>query len=1232
MSEDASQNLWVGMQEGGLYRYERASDRFTRFLDDPAHSNSLIGEIVRVVLADSQNKIWIGTGYGPSENGAGLFRFDPITGSISRFIHQPDNPNSLIDNRVSALMEDRQGRIWVGTYQNGLHLYDPARQEFIRMKSDGGKPGRYYPPPGLKAWELPPFISFLYEDQKGGFWIGTCGGGINYFDPGTDKVRYFAHNPAEANGISNDKLWSFFEDKSGQYWLGTLAQGGLHKMDPLESKITRYAETNNMHISGIQECGALPGKLLLGTIYHGLRQLDTQTGEILPVYENELTHSGLRESPVFDIYEDSKGLLWLGFISEHPEDSGTSSKNRGPGGLASLDPKTGKLVRHSFPTDGTPGTAGTSVYRICEDRYGYLWLGAGKYGLFGFDKATGVSKRHTLPAVNGQTSAEVYLIETDSHGTLWVGDQTGEGTLFRYNKEHDSFETFLEGYQAISFYEDSSGWYWVGTEDKGVLRFNPDKSSFHQYTMVDGLPSNRVTGILEGPPGTYWLSTAQGLSRFDAESARFTSKGLPSHRFDKATLSASNGQLYFGGSSVLFAIDPEKANGNQVPPELQIGVIRVSGEPYVLDNGNHGDSESIILAHSQNDITFEYVGLHFSNPARNQYRYRLEPFDPEWIEAGTQRVAQYTNIEPGTYTFRVIASNDNGVWNEEGASVGFVIRKAWWARWWAYLLYGTLLCLLVYSIYRFQLSKKLALAESNRQKQINRFKSNLYTNISHEFRTPLTVILGMTDSLENELGNNKSQPAEDAVRLIRRNGQRLLTLVNEVLELTKLESGHLRANYVQIKVIPFIRYLSESFASYARKKSIQLRINAEIDDLSMDVDTQKLSAILSNLLSNAIKFTPPHGAIELQLQSEKGRFLEIKVHDTGSGIAEEDIPHIFDRFYQAGSATTKKLEGTGIGLALTKELVTGLGGNITATSNPGKGSVFTVRLPITRNAPTACPDALNMVLADPTGPDDLQEAGKVVSAGHPEQPLILIIEDNQDVAHYTIQCLSNAYRTLYARNGATGLELAFEHIPDIVITDVMMPGKDGFEVCKALKKDELTDHIPIIMLTAKATQKDRIFGLSYGADAYLSKPFNKAELLTRIEQLIRVRRKLIRKFQFTGFAKLVESRKKDTESTFIQKAVALIYENISDDSFGPSELASGLLISESQLYRKLKALSGKSTAVFIRHVRLQEAKNLIESTDLTVSEIAYEVGFKNLSWFSRIFKQELGSSPSAIRK
>lgn len=532
---------------------------------------------------------------------------------------------------------------------------------------------------------------------------------------------------------------------------------------------------------------------------------------------------------------------------------------------------------------------------------------------------------------------------------------------------------------------------------------------------------------------------------------------------------------------------------------------------------------------------------------------------------------------------------------------------------------------------RVKIEKEKEKSEALRLQELDIFKTRFYSNITHEFRTPLTVILGMTNSLDSDLKTKTNPPIKNAVEMIRRNGRNLLSLVNEMLDLSKLESGHMKTNLVQIDVIPFIKYLGESFHSFAQEDDIHFTVYSEIDELIMDVDSEKLSTIISNLLSNAIKFTPPLGKIVLHINNEDNSKLVLKVTDTGTGISKEELPHIFNRFYQADATVTRKRDGTGIGLALTKELVQLLGGQISVLSTPDDGSVFKVELPITQNALKTTVESLKLghqIVSENIGSEINEKAGTKDEG----LPLVLIIEDNKDVAYYLNQCLTGRYKTIHAINGIVGLEMAFEHIPDIIISDVMMPGKDGYEVCSMLKEDERTDHIPIVLLTAKVTAKDRVLGITQGADAYLAKPFVKEELFARLEQLLFLRKKLIAKFQQGQVSKVMAKQPKNAETKFIAKVIELIHDELANSTFGVSELSLKLGLSESQVYRKLKAIIGKSTAVFIRTIRLEAAKEQLQDTDKTVSEIAYAVGFNDPSWFSRAFKEEFGLAPSDFHK
>lgn len=543
----------------------------------------------------------------------------------------------------------------------------------------------------------------------------------------------------------------------------------------------------------------------------------------------------------------------------------------------------------------------------------------------------------------------------------------------------------------------------------------------------------------------------------------------------------------------------------------------------------------------------------------------------------------------------------------------------------------------------FLISKRVAARERKRLKEINQLKNALFTNITHEFRTPLTVIKGMAGTIKSNLENKQHDDLENSLNIIDRNSNVLLNLINEMLDLAKIESGNMDLNLVQADSIPFIKYLTHSFDSLAKEKNINFSVYCDIEHLEMDLDVTKFTAIVTNLISNAIKFTPQNGEVHVHIdkvQESNTDFIFLKVNDSGLGISKEDQLHIFDKFYQVDNTSSKLEKGTGIGLALAKEFVELMRGSINVESTLGKGSVFSIKIPIANNAVQSDDSELfstSSIFKTNVAPiisDESQSSdeSQFSNESNKNTPLVLIVEDNIDVAHYIKTCLTENYQILHAPNGAKGINMALEKIPDIIISDVMMPVKDGFEVCKSLKTDELTDHIPIIMLTAKATFEDRLTGLSHGADAYITKPFEKAELLTRIDQLILLRKKMLSKFEKTGIDRLLNKNVKNSETKFLNKIITVIHDNITQAEFGPVQLAIQLHLSESQLYRKLKATSGKSTAIFIRSIRLQKGKELIQTTDKTISEVAYDVGFNDPSYFSRAFKEEFSHAPSAISK
>lgn len=1220
---DRDHNVWVAVQGGGLLRYDREHDRFIRLLDDPDDPNALWGDVVRKLLVDRQNNIWIGTGYGHPKNGNGLVRFDPVTGRATRFKHDPDNPNSLLDNRISALLEDRQGRIWVGTYQSGLHYFDPQREEFIRLLPDAEHPSRIHAPiMEGRVWQNDPFVSILHEDRKGGFWVGTIGKGLNHFDGETGALTFYA---PETGDDPFKSYWVLQEDRYGQIWLGTIS-GGLYRKDLYPRNFHWYPEVAGVQV--VRESRSEPGLLWLGLRDKGLVKFNVNSGAIIRFQHQADDVSSIGDNIVRAIYLDREDNIWLGL----GETSQIRDRLNGRGGLDRLDEKTG--IFYHYPVKRDPADDfNETVLSICEDNRGYLWLGTGTGGLFRSDENKRVFRPYPLPAVGDARSpnAEVYYVQ-EAGGHLWASDNRAPGTLYRFDYDKDQFLPFFKEFKTTTITEDQQGGYWIGTREyQGLLWVDSTGTRYHHYTTKDGLPGSADTHVVPGDDSEYWIGTQNGLGMYDAATGQFHTAGLPSNYFNNCGIRMADGRFVFSGHAGLLVFRSEQVRGNPFPPDIVLKDLQISGEPMPLNSELNG----FRLNYDQNDFSFEFTGIHLADPAKNRYKYRLDPYDADWIDGGTERKARYTNLDPGAYTFRLSTANRDGVWHPEGLTIPFHVRRAWWTTWWAYALYLLLVGGMVYSVYRFQLSKKLALAETRRLQEVNQLKTNLYTNITHEFRTPLTVILGMTDALDQNVEAQHFTGAKRSIEMIRRSGKNLLHLVNEMLDLAKLESGRLELQLIRADVIPFVKYLCESFHSLAAEKQIRVTVKAEVGQLEMDFDTQKLSVVLSNLLSNAVKFTEPGGQINVLLgrrQKQGQSYFFVAVKDTGIGISQTEIDHIFDRFYRAHSPSVQRVDGTGIGLTLTRDLVELMDGTIEVNSSPGKGTEFVVGLPVRTTASAA---RLPEVLPDWT-PDTALTLGLSPIDGDGadrELPLALIVEDNTDVAHYLKICLQEKYRVLHAADGLAGIELALESTPDVIICDVMMPGKNGFEVCATLKADERTDHIPIIMLTAKVSRQDQLTGLSRGADAYLAKPFEKEELMIRLDKLIEIRKTLQKKYSSSLVSStLLTNPPLDHTEKFIEKTERIIIEHLEEEDFSIQDLAQHLNLSRSQTYRKIKALTGLSTTLYIRFIRLQKAKELLAGTDLSVSEIAYRVGFKTPVYFSQVFKEAFDESPMAARR
>ncbi|MCB9289995.1 MAG: response regulator [Lewinellaceae bacterium] len=1262
IEEGPDSSLWIGCaferpEKPVLFHFSRETEKLTPLLYDWENDSSIIQSPVRNIHI-GQGYLWANANqlYRISLEALGLGREGFRDLPYHRFeLEMP----SYLEWKIWSIYEDAAGRIWLPGFE-GIYQWMP---EGDTLKFHSARLPDLETPPIFWLFDLLPMadgkllattfidgllLRFDPEDASlepmraegyewsiqsllantNELWLGKDygSGGLKLLDMETGQVADMDIHAGDKALFPITQVMSLLKDFSGNIWVGA-KEGPLLKFNPEKNQFHLLSfEPNTPNtlapgpVSGLAQDGE--GYYWIATLGGGINRWDRRKHTIEQFHAQPGNPDGLYTDFILGLDATENGKIWFG-----------EGKYVG-----CYDPAAGRYRHYPF---------GAVVHTLYTDIQNQLWVGY--YGALGrYDPA-----RDQFTIFNAPPTM---AIAEDSRGGLWLGfsslgpyDWKQHG-VFRFDIQKEKIEPF-ELPEGNAFCEGPGGHIWIASVN-GLYRYDPSAETFQRYGLNDGLPSPVVNAIQQDGQGCLWIATDNGLSRFDPEKEAFRnfyqSDGLPANTFNPVSYKNEKGELFFAGNFGLLYFHPDSIRENAVPPKLAFTGMDLFGEPVSIGEDGPLDkhislARKVRLSHWQNDFTIHYAALHYKNPAKNRYRIKLDNYDQNWRDVGVQRSAGYTNLDPGRYTFRVKAANSDGAWNDEDIALAIIISPPWYWNWWSKLLYALLFAGAAYSIYRFQINRRLALAEANRLKELDGFKTKLYTNITHEFRTPLTVIQGMAGQIEGH---------EEEKEAIQRNSRNLLNLVNRMLGLSKIEAGKMELNLVQGDILPFLRYVTESFHSFALSQKVNLNFYSDAEEAVMDYDPEKVREVLSNLLSNALKFTPGYGKIQVvaKVQQEDSQpYLELTVSDTGVGIAPEKLPHIFDRFYQVEAGSTRKAEGTGIGLALARELVELMKGTIEAESQPGAGAKFIVKLPITRNVENVHNKALmgsldqeyfvepEAHLNSAVEPEErAATSGTIDQPDNPSKNTILLVEDNRDVMHYLTSCLTSpsfgggrgeAYQLLYAHNGREGITQALEHMPDIIISDVMMPEVGGFELCQALKKDERTSHIPIILLTARADMDSRLEGLEYGADAYLAKPFQREELEIRLRKLIELRRKLQARYSQPDFRQQPATQKEDA---FVLNVKERLLENLDDDTFGIEELSKELGLSRVHLYRKLKALTGKSTSHFIRQVRLQEAYKLLRSGEFNVSEVAYKVGYKDPNFFTRIFSEYYGKPPSEV--
>jgi len=1277
--EDADSNLWVATYRGGLNFFSRKTERFTHYRAHPGRPNSLSMDKLFAIESDGKGGFWIATA------GRGINHFDPKTGAFRVWDADAARPGLLMGSTMTgALKLDKNGRLWIGT-NKGACRFDPIDESF-----------EYFPfAPGLDRSPSDWFVTAFLEDSRGNIWLGTARG-LNRWDPGKKIfVKYHFGAVSSGSGKEFDYILDIQEDEDGSFWLGTI--GGLLRYDPANGAIERFQHIPDDPFSireGPVSCilKDRDGNLWFGT-NNGVCILNKAAGRMndagfLPLRQAFKT---IAQAEGINAVQEVKGALWLATQTGIFRFSyGGAVKRIGAGNFSALfydsanaelyagtvgdgfyvfDTEKQTLKKHvaksAIGQDADPFTVkGHRLNGFAKDCKGYIWI-ATDGSLNRYDPSSGRFRKfqNQEKKIRNPSANTNHQVLPDSKGNLWIATMGGLSRLSKtelskpFGEPALHFEHFLHeaaNPNSISsdvvfcLLESRDGYLWVGT-DAGLNRFDPQTGAWQWFFKTDGLASNEIVVLVEDRNGDLWAGSAHdGLTKLDRAGGRFfrfsAKDGLNTVRFrPNAGLCTADGFIVLGGRAGLAAFHPENLPYRRTASiPLYLTDFNIFNKSVPIGAGDNAlaapiyKTDALELDYGQSVFSFQFAALNFIHPEKQRYRFRLLPFQREWQYNGHEREATFTNLNPGIYRFEVESSENGYEWT--GRSLDLRILPPWYRTRWAYVCYILAFGGLLYALRRYELRRLLAQAEARRLRETDLARTRLYANITHEFRTPLTIILGM----EEQVRKDPATWLDNGLQLIRRNGKQLLHLVNQMLDLAKLESGHLPLRLVDGDVVRYIHYLTEAFHSYADSKDIRLHFHSGSAVLHMDHDPEKLQTVLSNLLSNAIKFTPAGGDVYVDLRVSHqdvrperpgGQFIVVQVSDTGPGITPEHLPHIFNRYYQVDAVQGG--EGTGIGLALVKELVRLMGGDIRAESEPGKGARFSVWLPLART--------LGKTTAE-TPPEQRTALGETVFA-QPENAVhalpadladrytVLLVEDNPDVVVYLSSVLAAHYQVETARNGQEGIDKAFELVPDIVVSDVMMPGKDGFELCGELKTDERTSHIPVILLTARADQRSRIEGLSRGADVYLAKPFQQEELLVCIENLIELRRRLQVRFQQAGrYRQSLESSPQSLDGLFLQKLARTVEAQLGDETFGLPQLCKALHMSRSNLFRKVKALTGKSVSDFIRSLRLEKARELLETTEMNVTEVCYAVGFSSPNYFSRAFQEAFGKPPSALRK
>ncbi|CAL1519343.1 two-component regulator propeller domain-containing protein [Chitinophaga sp. MM2321] len=1230
--EDRQKTVWV-WSSAGLFRLVDRKAGLFKQIAVPGTVAGLAANNTRTIYQDHRGVYWIGSS-------AGLTQMEYTNGKFTykSFSHKGEDPFSLSDNYITAIVEDNLNRLWIGTQQGGLNLYDSATQTFRHFSAKTEK--------GLASNN----IREIKTDPAGKLWIGTQGG-ISIYDPATGLFETYRSVPENMQSLSHNSIHSIYLDKQATVWIGTY-WGGVNSVSTdntpfhvYKTSLSRPSINNNV-VSAVLEDKA--HNLWVGTEGGGLNYIDRKKHKITTFQYNPADKTSLGSNLVKVIYSDTDGNIWVGTHG---------------GGLNLLAP-SGKTFTRFLYQETDPAVRNTEVLYLLEDKDGIFWIGT-QTGLLAFRRYK--TSLQYLPESSLTTAigkASVKSILQTRNGDLWIGSSNGLYMLKKSTGIVDQFTTAdgLPKNDINCLYEDKNNNIWVGCSFAGLALYAPGSESkkFTVYQKKDGMPDENIASILGDDNDNLWISTGNGLSKLHVKNGVFKNynkgDGLAGNTFTiNSCYKSAGGDLFFGGYNGLTFFSPDRIGENSVAPATFLTSLKLFNNTVQINEDARLLSREISLTrdirftHRQNVFTLEFAALNYVRPDKNTYAYKLDGFDDSWSYTATPS-ATYMNLPPGDYLFLAKGANNDGVWGAP-CRLAITVLPPFWKTIWAYILYVICLAAIIFFVIRFFVLRSLI----KRDRELTRLKLDFFTNITHEMRTRLSLILGPAEKLL--LINKEDDEHTKQIQIIRKNSEGLLHLLTELMDFRKAETGNLTLKISEENIVPFIQEVFGFFNHLAVSMNIKSDFTASNQDIRVYYDRLQLEKVFFNLIFNAYKFTPPGCKIAVTVE-EKEETVVVTVVDNGKGVAPENISRLFTNYFQEDDQESDN-KGYGIGLALAKSITELHRGTIGVESvqNAANGNLTTFTVTLLKGNGHFAGELVRETLPSlisynggegntrihlPQQPEIVH--GIELDTSSKEKSTILLIEDNAVILSLNRDFLEKDYTIITRADGLSGWEAAIENIPDIIISDVMMPGLDGYTLCRRLKTDERTSHIPVILLTAMSSPAQQVSGLEKGADVYLTKPFSIQVLQLHICNLLHLREKirgwLGQQLLSPNLAHDVKPGLNDSGvvgeeiivDAFLEKVISIIEENIDDSSFNVDILSRKLAMSRPILYKKMNALAGLSVNDFIKAIRMKKAMEYLAKDVYTISEIAYMVGFSDPKYFSREFKKKFGKSPREWRE